>query len=208
MRFWIFSLGPSWGFSLCRIVDFLFQPSLGFSLWAQFGNFALRPVKVNAFPLHVYHPMAPLKPFRFMRSFGVSGGPCLLWPFTLEPCCMSVSWSAGRRPSRPKGLVILVTRFCITCICKLCDTSCMLRDSHAVVIVDQAVKNSSALIVLRTWSHSSLLINYSGHLRVYSTLISVDLLESQATGDYTLFIVVSRAWSGIKVGHVTLIICC
>ena len=43
---------------------------------------------------------------------------------------------------------------------------------------------------------------------MYSNLISVDLLESQATGDYTLFIVVSREWSGIKVGQVLLLICC
>ena len=44
-------------------------------------------VKVNAFPLHVYHPMAPLKPFRFMRSSWVLFGP---WAFfglsPLEPC--------------------------------------------------------------------------------------------------------------------------
>ena len=41
-------------------------------------------VKVNAFPLHVYSLMAPLKPFRFMRSSWVLSGPwAFLWPFTL-----------------------------------------------------------------------------------------------------------------------------
>ena len=44
-------------------------------------------VKVNAFPLHVYSLMAPLKPFRFMRSSWVLSGP---WAFSglspLEPC--------------------------------------------------------------------------------------------------------------------------
>ncbi len=34
---------------------------------------------------------------------------------------------------------------------------------------------------------------------MYSNLISVALLESQATGDYTFDIVVSRKWGGIKV---------
>ena len=57
-------------------------------------------VKVNAFPLHLYRPMAPLKLSGFMRSSWVPVVPCLLflWPFTLEPL-LRVCMSAGRRPS-------------------------------------------------------------------------------------------------------------
>ena len=36
-------------------------------------------VKVNAFPLHVYSLMAPLKPLRFMRSSWVPVVPCLFF---------------------------------------------------------------------------------------------------------------------------------
>ena len=59
-----------------------------------------------------------------MRSFGVPGGPCLLWPFTLEP----LEFASGE-PDERSLLDKLYHRI----------VSSIAGYSHAVVFVDQKV---------------------------------------------------------------------